>query len=462
MSANVPQDLCQWLDSLGLQKRMVALNKNIVLGFVDGLVVAEVIAARFPRLVQLHNYSDTSSASGRMANWEILNRKVLSSINCELGDEDIERISNRQIQRAAIITFLRLLRAKLDTYAPTYQAEHQAIAAEQRARGKQLSMVSAKAKLENASEKGTADAPAPAKSAAPATSSAKSRRPSMAKSMQLLTVDKNTQELRTKARTMTDDEIEQAYLKVAATVKTKADATAAKVDEMARRSRDISEQMLALRTQNLDDMKKVDRRLGVMLNQLQLLETDPTSVAFMGSATGGGGDEGVLDENSNAKAFVGVSRRASALGMKLLDMLPEGAQAKSNKGMEKMEKEITRRSSMILQNRVGIKASAAATGPGSGDNAGSAAEIVSAVAGVRGSAGVVFNFATDEAVVEATHRRVYDAGTDRHFYVSARTGESSWAPPKDGIINCADEKSGRTFYTNVKTKKTAWRIEEVA
>ena len=449
----MPQDLCQWLDSLGLQKRMVALNKNIVLGFIDGLLVAEAIAARFPRLVQLHNYSDTSGASGRLGNWEILNRKVLSTINCELGDEDIERISNRQIQRAAVITFLRLLRAKLDTYAPTYQAEHRAIAAEQRAKGRQLSAIGAKARLENAEgQAARAAAPSAVESAA---ASAAARRPSMAKSMQLLSVDKGTQKLRNQARAMSDEEIEELYLKVSATVKTKADASTAEVDKMAQRSREISESMLALRTQNLDDMKKVERRLGVMLNQLQVLETNPTSAAFMDSVTGGpGGDEGVFDENTNSKAFIGVSRRASALATKLLDLLPEGAEVKPNK---EMEKEITRRSSMILQNRVGIKATA--TG---GDEAGVvAAGKVKAAGGAKGGTGVVFNFATSAAAVEATHRRVYDAGTDRHFYVYARTGESSWAPPKEGIINCADEQTGKTFYTNVRTKKTAWRIEDV-
>jgi len=461
----VPQDLCQWLDSLGLQKRMVALNKNIVLGFIDGLLVAEAIAARFPRLVQLHNYSDTSSASGRLGNWEILNRKVLSTINCELGDEDIERISNRQIQRAAIITFLRLLRAKLDTYAPAYQAEHRAIVEEQKAKGKQLSALGAKAKLEN-SEKGKTvklDVPSPVKSAArapaaatSATSSAAARRPSMAKSMQLLTIDKETQKLRKQARAMTDDEIEELYLKVSETVKTKADASSAKVDKMAQRSKVINEQMLALRAQNLDDLKKVDRRLGVMLNQLQVLETNPASAAFMDSVTGGpGGDDGVFDENTDSKVFIGVSRRASALATKLLDLLPEGAEAKPNK---EMEKEITRRSSLILQKSMGIKA---ATGPGGDDAAADATATEKAKATAGAKAGVVFNFATNSAIVEATHRRVYDAGTDRHFYVSARTGESSWAPPKEGIINCADEQTGKTFYTNVRTKKTAWRIEEV-
>ena len=474
MSVGVPQDLFQWLDALGLQKRLISLNKNIILGFVDGLLVADIVAARFPRLVQLHNYSATSSASGRMANWEILNRKVLSTINCELGDEDIERISNRQIQAGAIITFLRLLRVKLDTYAPIYQAEHQAIAAEQKLKGQQLSMASgARAKVEKQSEKiATSDVSAGIiQSGISKTSTQSTRRPSLAKSLQLLAVDEDKQKLRKQANMMTDEEIDALYKKVSASIKSKADVNAAKVDQMAQRSKDISESMMALRAQNLDDMKKIDRRLGTLLNQLQIIENDPSAAPFIQDTTKGSDD--ILDENAEAKAFIGVSRRGSVLGMKILDMIPEGAQAKPNK---EMEKEIHRRSSMILMNRVGLKA-AAASGTGiSADvdeeddvdsgfhNEGGPAEKLKATTGASSLASV-FNFGekdpTVKVKVEASHRRVYDSGADRHFYVDARSGESSWAPPKDGIVNCVDEQTGKTFYTNVKTKKTAWRIEDV-
>lgn len=270
---------------------------------------------------------------------------------------------------------------------------------------------------------------------------------------------------------MTDEEIDALYKKVSASIKSKADVNAAKVDQMAQRSKDISESMMALRAQNLDDMKKIDRRLGTLLNQLQIIENDPSAAPFIQDTTKGSDD--ILDENAEAKAFIGVSRRGSVLGMKILDMIPEGAQAKPNK---EMEKEIHRRSSMILMNRVGLKA-AAASGTGiSADvdeeddvdsgfhNEGGPAEKLKATTGASSLASV-FNFGekdpTVKVKVEASHRRVYDSGADRHFYVDARSGESSWAPPKDGIVNCVDEQTGKTFYTNVKTKKTAWRIEDV-
>ena len=461
--ANVPQDICQWLDSLGLQKRLVALNKNFILGFVDGLLVADVVGARFPRLVQLHNYSDTSSASGRMSNWEILNRKVLSAINCELGEEDITRISNRQIQKVAIVTFLRLLRAKMESYAPAYHAEQQAIATEQKMRGQKLSMnavsISAANKLQ-AQDK-VAQSASSSSSSKAKQEEQQIRRPSLTKSMQLLTVDKGKEKLRKQARGMTEEDMDNLYAKVSESVRNVVDTNSAKVDKMAQRSKEINDHMNALRAQNLDDMKKVNRRLGTLLNQLQVIETNADAAMFMDASVNA--DDANLDENTGSKSFIGLSRRSSAIGMKILDMLPAGVQAKPN---QEMEKSIQRRSSTILMNRVGIKMTpATSAAPSSVTFTDDEQQLTSTKVKVTKGAGEadVFAFGKDGTDVEmkATHRRVYDSGADRHFYVNADTGESTWTPPKDGIINCIDENTGKTFFTNAKTRKTAWSIEEV-
>ncbi len=156
--------------------------------------------------------------------------------------------------------------------------------------------------------------------------------------------------------------------------------------------------------------------------------------------------------------------------MKILDLLPVGVQAKPNKVMEK---EIQRRSSTILLNRVGVKLPPGSPENGSrsanvtfADDAKSKSGMGKASAGDAARSVDVFTFDkgdADDVVAEAkaTHRRVYDASADRHFYVNGNTGESMWAPPKEGIINCIDESTGKTFFTNAKTKKTAWTIEAV-
>ena len=63
--------------------------------------------------------------------------------------------------------------------------------------------------------------------------------------------------------------------------------------------------------------------------------------------------------------------------------------------------------------------------------------------------------------VEATHRRVFDSNTERHFYVEIATSTSSWTSPTEGIIKCTDDRTGKPFYTNAETKQTAWSLEEV-
>ena len=67
----------------------------------------------------------------------------------------------------------------------------------------------------------------------------------------------------------------------------------------------------------------------------------------------------------------------------------------------------------------------------------------------------------DDLRVEASHRRVYDPSTERHFYVDVASNTSSWTSPTEGIIKCMDDRTGKSFYTNAETKQTAWTLEEV-
>lgn len=460
----VPQDVGQWLESLGLPRRLMQINKNIVNGFVDGLLVSEIVAARFPRLVQLHNYCDTASASGRLKNWEILNKKVLPTIDCELGEADIEKISNRQIQRVAIVTFLRLLRAKLDAHAPTYHAEQQAIAAAQKKKAEEMSL---KAFGERAEREALKLAEATAADDArklriddQRTAALGGRRPSQAKSRAILAANKDTTTIRAQVRAMSDADIDERYNEVSAHAKAVEGSSQYRINKMAARSKEISDHMSAIRTQNLDDIRKIDKRLCTLHNQLNILEKNPNE-SFLESGTTA--MEETLDEKGNA-SMIGVSRRGSVLTSKLLNMIPEGAKAKPNK---EMEREITRRSSVVLK---GLKIPDLSSLNFVGDddkeegeeNGGGASSVFAFQAGQDSPEPSPEKQQSRELPTEASHRRVYDASRDRHFYVDTTSGSSSWAPPKQGIINCVDEKTGRVFYTNASTKASGWRIEEVA
>jgi hypothetical protein len=458
MSANaVPNDITLWLESLGVTRRLAALQKNIVMGFVDGLLVADIIAARFPRMVQLHNYCETSSANGRLTNWEILNRKVLCAVDCELGEEDIERISNRQVQRVAIVTFLRLLRTKLDAHAPSYHAEQQAIAAEQKKRAMTMSMQgfderAQKEAVKQAQRESTLNKEREMEAAAQAAKLG-GRRPSMVRSMQILAANESKSSLRALAREMSEEEIESRYEKLAEQVRSHDPNEQYRVNKMAARCKEITEIMAALRSQNMEDLSKLDKRIATLHNQLQVIEKNPDAAQFMDSSNAGLAEETV--DETGASSMIGMGRRSSAITSKLLSMIPEGTVVKPN---PKMEKEITRRSSVVLK---GLKIPDLASMNADSDNMDDDSKF-------KETGSSIFPFAeggADEeakiSITEASHRRVYDASRDRHFYVDVDSGGSSWAPPKQGVINCVDEKTGRVFFTNAKTKVSGWNIEEV-
>merc|ERR1719192_3214736 len=52
--------------------------RSIGRDFADGVRVAKIIKCYFPRIIEIHNYSQTSSTHGKVSNWAILNRKVLT------------------------------------------------------------------------------------------------------------------------------------------------------------------------------------------------------------------------------------------------------------------------------------------------------------------------------------------------------------------------------------------------
>ncbi|TMW63285.1 hypothetical protein Poli38472_002226 [Pythium oligandrum] len=80
------QRLYAWIDEIPLSRP----KKNISRDFSDGILLAEVIAYYFPKLVQMHNYSPANSVKQKQYNWTTLNRKVLKRLNLYLTKEDVD------------------------------------------------------------------------------------------------------------------------------------------------------------------------------------------------------------------------------------------------------------------------------------------------------------------------------------------------------------------------------------
>lgn len=79
-----------WIDAIPLSRP----KKNMARDFSDGVMLAEVVAAYFPQLVEVHNYPAANNIRQKIYNHETLNAKVLKKLGFSIPRETIEDIVN--------------------------------------------------------------------------------------------------------------------------------------------------------------------------------------------------------------------------------------------------------------------------------------------------------------------------------------------------------------------------------
>lgn len=104
------QRLYAWIDEIPLSRP----KKNITRDFSDGILLAEVVAYYFPKMVQMHNYSPANSVKQKQYNWTTLNRKVLRRLHLFLSKEDIDDLV--QCKAGAVEHLLVKLQLKIASY----------------------------------------------------------------------------------------------------------------------------------------------------------------------------------------------------------------------------------------------------------------------------------------------------------------------------------------------------------
>lgn len=79
-----------WIDAIPLSRP----KRNMARDFSDGVMMAEVISAYFPQLVELHNYTAANSVKQKMYNYDTLNQRVLKKLGFSIPKNVIEDIVN--------------------------------------------------------------------------------------------------------------------------------------------------------------------------------------------------------------------------------------------------------------------------------------------------------------------------------------------------------------------------------
>jgi hypothetical protein len=99
-----------WIDTIVLSRP----KRNIARDFNDGVLLAEVIAAYIPNLVELHNYPAASSLKQKIYNYETLNNRVLKKLGYNITRQHIEDIAN--CKAGAIEIVLNTIQYKIAKY----------------------------------------------------------------------------------------------------------------------------------------------------------------------------------------------------------------------------------------------------------------------------------------------------------------------------------------------------------
>ena len=81
-------EIYNWIDSVPLSRKKKFINKD----FSDGVLISEILKCLYPKLVNLHNYSEANNFKGKIYNWNTLNEKIFKKINIPLNDEIIYKI----------------------------------------------------------------------------------------------------------------------------------------------------------------------------------------------------------------------------------------------------------------------------------------------------------------------------------------------------------------------------------
>lgn len=117
---SIPEDIVHFLESCSLGGRVSLLRKNLVYNFSDGILIAEIIHSKFPKIVPIHSFLDISNAEGRISNWKLLNDKVLYHFDINMSDYEIDAVIRRVVTKEKIIAFFRLIRDKMYEFEDKY------------------------------------------------------------------------------------------------------------------------------------------------------------------------------------------------------------------------------------------------------------------------------------------------------------------------------------------------------
>mmetsp|Transcript_27437 Transcript_27437/g.38793 ORF Transcript_27437/g.38793 Transcript_27437/m.38793 type:complete len:208 (+) Transcript_27437:99-722(+) len=104
------QELYRWIDKIPLSRP----KKNIARDFSDGVLMSEVVAHFFPKMIELHNYNKTNSVSQKETNWNTLNAKIFKKMGFSVASQDVKSVA--ACEKGAIEKVLFFVQGKMAAF----------------------------------------------------------------------------------------------------------------------------------------------------------------------------------------------------------------------------------------------------------------------------------------------------------------------------------------------------------
>lgn len=275
------EDLHLFLKNSGLDFRSSFFFKNPVSAFSDGLLVAELIHSRYPQVVSLHGFSEKGDMEGKIAQWRQLLRRPLKLLGMILTDEEVLKIVCNQVNKEDVFSFLRQLQSKLVDYAD----------------GKQKNISNLDSKKSGVIPSQKRDISSTPNSAPHTPVSINKKLPSTSATKKYLSTFLKKQEVSKVASKMSEDEIEKLYLSFSEKLRV-ASLTQMKInDEIQMKSDQLHAHFLELKEINVGEMQKVNKRLGLLEQELKAAEMGSAFLTTLVSEN----EDGDFRENSAAR-----------------------------------------------------------------------------------------------------------------------------------------------------------------
>ena len=77
-------------------------------------MIAELVKNQIPKIVELHNYSSTSSTTQKLYNWNTLNQKVFKKLGFQISKKEIDSVIS--FQPMSVENILKILHAKVKCF----------------------------------------------------------------------------------------------------------------------------------------------------------------------------------------------------------------------------------------------------------------------------------------------------------------------------------------------------------